>query len=261
MRDTFRKIWQRQLTAAMAVAFLSSVTAHAQVGSTNETASLSGIIRDTSQTLGKVRLTLTRNGAIRAETATRNDGRFAFKPLTPGDYHFVAQRAGYVRCAGTLTLLWADQSIRIRMTSLADSATQAAKLFQRNSLCSCRRTQPNMLTHIEPVTLLTDSLFLRAPASSRIVVKVVDAEDGQILNRAMVTLSGNEIANDQHSNQFTDVNGFAVFSNLAPGEYRLLTRKAEFDFDARPVVVKSGSTEFRTIQMRWDGDCSLIMIQ
>jgi hypothetical protein len=222
---------------------------------------LSGIVRDSSAAIAKVRVSLSQSGAVLARSMTRDDGTFAFRPLPAGDYQFSASSPGYALCSQKVTLLWADQSITARLTSRKDSARAKGSIARRRALCGCRITRPNSFSHPAPANAEGDSALSRDPSSTRIVVKVIDAEDGQIVNRAQVTISGNGIPNDRNSNQFTDANGFAVFANLAPGEYRVLTRRIGFDFDSRQVVVKPGSTISLTIQMRWDDGCDLIMIQ
>jgi outer membrane receptor protein involved in Fe transport len=130
---------RKALLLAVLVALLAGATAFGQ----SATATLSGVIRDTSGAVipnAKISARNTNTGAAR-ETTTDSEGRYSLTNLGPGQYEIRAERAGFKTAAQSGVILTVGGATLVDLTVQVGAVTEVVEIKQEEPLVETTKAE------------------------------------------------------------------------------------------------------------------------
>ena len=183
----------------------------------HERAWLTGTIRDSLTPVQGVTVTLHHGSSVLAKAVTDNTGQFSLGSQPEGYHELLIVSSAYADCRFSIGL-WIRDEFLIGVTPARDSGKVREQATSSRSVCSCRSRERR------PTNPDASPLAPPSTGKATVAVDVVDAEEGIPLHTASVVLYPDEAPAgilSAHSNKM----GRAVFPNVPPGKYRVLTRR------------------------------------
>ena len=218
---------------------------------------LSGTVRDSLTPVQGATVRLHSGASLLEEAFTDRNGRFSFDSQPGGSHEVSVTSRTHADCRFPVGS-WRDGTVLVlEVTPSASAKIRNQRPFVR-PICACR-----MLDRVERrPTIPATPLDTPTSGTGTLAVDVEDAEERTPLPGAHVAV----FPAGERAKQLTAYTGDAaraVFANVAPGTYQMLTRRIGYLPNRIDVVVTAGKINVVPVRLDWDrtgiGNCQPIV--